>query len=222
MYTVELSNAALETGRQTIRLLGRLHRDPFPAGSAGVLRAFLNLAEQNWSVYSNWFHKKLFGNTHMHIFQYAVQAITLTTLAVELISELDWVLRVPREPKDSETRTKEQRQFAHDARRLLRLMAYMIDTLKSVEPSDRHPNLLRLERDQRLKYAQHIAELGIAVCKPALDSWCLPHPDSASWLARRARVARLVARTLIHQAKLDETFARTLRETSARQRQSTE
>ncbi len=206
MYNVRLNKTALQSGRDFVQtsVLSQVQNHSFPLGTTELLKTLLAQAEGEWAPYRGYFMQK---HQHSIIFGMGVKAITLATVAAELVSEFHWVLRVEYAPQDGETLTDSQRQFAHDARRLLNLMAGMIETLKLTEASNRPMADLRAERYQRLDYARHLADLGVKICKPANYRW--QHPETSSWLSIRARVLRMVANALTEQAKADESLAQT-------------
>lgn len=206
MYNVRLNKTALHAGRDFINTFVLSHRttDAFPAGTAELLRTFLAQTEADWTQFDGYFA----GNfQHSVIFGIAVKAVTNATVACELASEMHWVARMEYAPAEREQLTDSHRQFAHDTRRLLNLMANMVETLKSGkvvdEVSDEEKLAIRL---QRLAFAQHIADIAVALCRP--KNYSFQHPETEKWLAIRARVKRNLANALIESARFDEAAAK--------------
>ncbi len=201
MYNARLNKSALESGRAFVKAF--VNGDPgnnFPAGTVELFKALITQGEANWNIYSGYVGKKM---RHSSIFGTAVRAITTVTVACELASQRDWVLRMDYAPLPGETITPEEQQFAQETRRMLNLMSQMIETLRAalnVEEAQAS------EQDevwlQRLTYARHLAEVGLNVCKPANFSY--QHPDTSRWQTIRARVLRNLSTAFTVMARKEE------------------
>lgn len=211
-YRVRLNKAALNSGRQFVRsfLTRRESNFDIAAGTPEVLHTFLVRAEYDWGYFSTFLEERKAAaprenSAACHMLQ---AAVTSVTVAAEMVSENHWLLATEYAPElyIAFKATDGERQFIHDAKRVLSLMGEMINVLLSWSASNPPcPGERDTAQDIFLDYALHLAELGLRICIP--EGFSRRNPQAETWLRRRARVLRASASVCVQLARGDESRA---------------
>jgi hypothetical protein len=154
MYNVILDKPAYQSGREFVRtaVTSQTSGTPFPAGTENVLAFFVAQAEETLDEYLK-YREQNYGQRI--IFSLLLRTATSLTLAAELATELHYVMRLSYNPLPNETPSNQQRMFANEADKLIRLMRRFANNLKQVKGGDDTAGSSELELQENLRCASH-------------------------------------------------------------------
>lgn len=200
MYNVALNKTLFQTGRDFVSAVsGSPELSKLPIGLTELLLSFTAQAGESWGDYQNGRAKNY---QHDRIFGLAVRAITAVTLGLEVVIAQYWVVRMEYYQDQKGLMTPAHSAFAQAAGDLLKL-AYnvAVELNKNTSPQTEYD---ASESLKRLQYALHIAQIGLAVCKPKGYGQDSCNPATSWWLSLCARTLRNQASMQIHAARFLE------------------